>query len=128
MNSRSNGLSKAPKEKRDFLRKDCPRPPARPSRPDYHHRGCSSSPEIPETLGRKLGVTNRVLDVLMPEIGLQRPRVMTGVRQREAAAMTQHVRMNLERHPRSLADPTEQRVETLGRHRAATLGDEDVRR
>jgi hypothetical protein len=38
-----------------------------------------SSPEIPEPIGRKLGVPDRVLDVFVPEIGLQRAGVVAGI-------------------------------------------------
>ena len=37
--------------------------------------------------------THRVLNVLVAEPGLQRPRVVAGIGQRIAAAMAQHVRM-----------------------------------
>ena len=33
------------------------------------------SPEVPEPLGRKLGVPNGVLDVLVPEVVLQAARI-----------------------------------------------------
>ena len=40
-----------------------------------------------------------MLDVLVPEVGLQGARVMAFVGQREAAGMTKHVRMRFERQP-----------------------------
>jgi hypothetical protein len=59
------------------------------SRPDARNsqRHISISPEVPETVGRKLGVPDRVLDVPMTEPCLQRPRVMTGIRQCIAAGV-----------------------------------------
>ena len=54
------------------------------------------SPEVLEPVGRQLGVANGMLDVLVPQIGLQRPRVMPFVGQRIAAGMAQHVRMYLD--------------------------------
>ena len=38
-------------------------------------------PEVLEAIGGQLGVTDRVLDVLVPEPSLQRPRVVAGVGQ-----------------------------------------------
>ena len=37
-----------------------------------------------------------VLDIAMPEIGLQRPRIMPSVRQSKTASMSQHMRVRLE--------------------------------
>jgi hypothetical protein len=37
-----------------------------------------------------------VLNVFMPKVRLQRPRIVTTVRQRIAARMSKHVRMRLE--------------------------------
>ncbi len=36
-------------------------------------------PEVLEPIGRKLGVPDCVLDVFVPEIGLQRPGVAAGI-------------------------------------------------
>jgi hypothetical protein len=52
---------------------------------------------------------------------------MTGIRQREPAGVAQHVRMDREGHASALAKTLEQMAEALRRHRAAALGDEDVR-
>ena len=60
-----------------------------------------SSEEVLEAAGRQLGISHRVLDVLVTEIGLQRPRIVALAGQRETAGMSQHVRMALK--PRSLA-------------------------
>jgi hypothetical protein len=49
--------------------------------------------EILEPMRRQLGIAHRVLNVLVAEPGLQRPRVVAGIGQRIAAAMAQHVRM-----------------------------------
>ena len=53
------------------------------------------SPEVLKSIRRKFGVTHRVLDVFVAEPRLQRPGVVAGVRQGIAAAMPQHVRMEL---------------------------------
>ena len=47
----------------------------------------SALPEIFEPIGRQLGVAHRMLDVPMPEIGLQGSRIVPLVGQREAAGM-----------------------------------------
>src|SRR5262249_27544137 len=46
------------------------------------------SPEILETVRRKLGVLHCVLDVLVPKVGLQRSGIVTVVRQLVAASMS----------------------------------------
>jgi hypothetical protein len=63
----------------------------------------------------------------MTKPGLQRPRVMAGVRQRVTAAVTEHVRMDGISHASALAEAREQRSETLRAHRAAALGGEHMR-
>lgn len=57
---------------------------------------CSVSPEVAEARGRQLGVTHSVLDVAVPEIGLQGARVVPLVGQRVATGVPQHVRVRLE--------------------------------
>src|SRR5262249_53982166 len=84
-------------------------------------------PEVAEAGRRKFGIANRVLDVLVPEPRLQRPRVMTGIGQREAAAVPQHVGMDRKWHLGAHTNPAEQGVERLWRHRPVALGHEDVR-
>jgi hypothetical protein len=63
------------------------------------------SPEILEPIRRQLRVAHGVLDVLVPEPSLQRPRIVPRIRQREPAAVPQHVRVNRKRHFGSGADP-----------------------
>src|SRR5262249_41513384 len=67
----------------------------------------ASTPEVLEPRRCQLGVAHGVLDVLVAEPGLQRPRVMAGIGQRIAAAMAQHVRMDRELHLGPSPDPTE---------------------
>jgi hypothetical protein len=55
-------------------------------------------------------------------------RVMAGVRQGEAAAVTQHVRMDRKRHLGARPNPAEQGVESLRRHWPVPFGHEHVRR
>jgi hypothetical protein len=70
-------------------------------------RASRLSPKVLEAIGRQLGVTHRVLNVLMPEISLQRTGVMAGIGKRVAAAMVKHVRMHWEWHLSPSADPAE---------------------
>ena len=54
-----------------------------------------SAPEVLKPIRSQLGVTHRVLDVLVAEPRLQCPGVMAGIGQRVAAAVPQHVRVDL---------------------------------
>jgi hypothetical protein len=47
-------------------------------------------------MGREGGIARRVLDVAMPEIGLDRTRVVTIVGELVAAGMAEHVGMRLD--------------------------------
>src|SRR6516164_2468538 len=51
------------------------------------------APKILESCRCQLSVAHGVLDILMPEIGLQRSGVMAVVSELEATGMSQHVRM-----------------------------------
>ena len=63
------------------------------------------SPEVAEPVGRKLGVADGVLDVLVAEIVLQGSGIVPVVGKFIAACMPQHVRMQGEGHPGGLAEP-----------------------
>jgi hypothetical protein len=65
------------------------------------------APEILKAIGRKLGIPDGVLDVLVPEPCLQRTGVVARVRQGVATAVAQHVRMYRELHLGPSPDPTE---------------------
>ena len=54
------------------------------------------APEILEARRRELRIAHGMLNVLVPEIGLQRARIDAVVRQLVAARMPQHVRVNRE--------------------------------
>ena len=56
----------------------------------------SIPPKILEPIGRELRITDCVLDVAVPEIGLQRPGVDAGLGEFEPAGVAQHVRMRLD--------------------------------
>ena len=57
------------------------------SRPEVR----SAPPKVLEPVGRHVGVLDRVLDVPVPEVVLQRPRVVAIVGEPEAAGMAKHV-------------------------------------
>jgi len=59
---------------------------------------CWLLPEVLEPIRGQLGVAHGVLDVLVAEVGLQRPGVVPCIGQGEAAGMSQHVREALEGH------------------------------
>jgi hypothetical protein len=82
------------------------------------------SPEILETVWRKLGVLHCVLDVLVPKIGLQRSGIVTVVRQLVAASMSQHVRVNLEAEPGFDTGALDHLGKARLRKRRAALGQE----
>ena len=54
---------------------------------------------------RQLGVADRVLDILVAEVRLQRPGVVTGIGKRIAATVPKHVRMDRKRHLGPSTDP-----------------------
>ena len=84
------------------------------------------APEVAEPVGRKLGVSDGVLDVLVAEIVLQGSGIVPVVGKFIAARMPQHVRMQWERHLGGLAEPLDEMVEADGAHWSAALRDEDV--
>src|SRR5215831_6026847 len=86
------------------------------------------SPEVLEPIRRQLGIAHGVLNVLVPEPGLQRPRVVAGIGQGVAAGVAQHVREDGEGHAGAPAEALKQRAEALGRHWAAALTGEHMRR
>src|SRR5262245_57976118 len=88
--------------------------------------GCLIAPEVFEPVRRQLGVPDRVLDVLVAEPCLQRPRIVPGIGQGVAAGVPQHVREDGEGHTGAPAEALEQRAEALGGHWAAALTGEHV--
>jgi hypothetical protein len=66
-----------------------------------------------EAVRCQLRVADRVLDVPVPEIGLQRTGIMARIGQRKATGVPKHVRVDLEpkasRKPRPLQHPGEAR-------------------
>ena len=88
----------------------------------------SALPEILEPRRRQLGIANRVLDILVAEVGLQGPRIVALVGQREAAGVPQHVRVGLEAEPGSLASALHKPGKACRGERRAALGGEHERR
>jgi len=82
------------------------------------------APEVLEPIRRKLGVANRVLDVLVSQVSLQGSGIVALVGQREAAGMPQHVRMSLTTELGGLASTLHRPGKASGRERRATLGGE----
>jgi hypothetical protein len=63
------------------------------------------SPKVLEPCRRQFGVANRMLNVAVSEVSLQRPRVVTSVRERVAAGVLEHMRVSFEAKPRLNARP-----------------------
>src|SRR5215510_8702600 len=59
----------------------------------------------------QFGISDRVLDVLVPEIGLQRPRIPASVRLVETASVPQHVRVCFDLEPGRLASSANELLE-----------------
>jgi len=72
-----------------------------------------SREEILEPGRRQLGVADRMPDVLVAEISLDRSSILAGVGQRVARSMPEHVRVGLERQPGLLTGPLRHSVETV---------------
>src|SRR5262245_13388583 len=70
----------------------------------------------------QFGISDCVLDILVPEIGLQRPGIPPRVRLVETASVSQHVRVRLDLEPRSLASSANELLEVGYGHRRAALG------
>ena len=62
----------------------------------------SAPPEILEPIGRKLRVSHRMLNILVPEICLQRPGIVALVGEGEPAGMSEHVWVRQEAEPGGL--------------------------
>ena len=86
----------------------------------------SSSPKVLEPIGRHFGVSDRVLDVLVPEVVLQGARVVAIVGELEPAGMAQHVGVDREWHLGGLTDTLDEAVEADGADWPAALGNEYV--
>src|SRR5262245_7471591 len=72
----------------------------------------------------QFGISDCVLDVLVPEIGLQRPGIPPRVRLVETASVSQHVRVSLDLEPSDLTSLRNQLLEVADGHWRAALGHE----
>src|SRR5262245_64839750 len=84
----------------------------------------SVPPKILESVRRHFGVPDRVLDVLVPEVMLQGPRVVAIIGQLEPTGMAKHVWVDREWHLGGLAEALDEPVEADGADWSAALGDE----
>src|SRR5262249_44929270 len=85
-----------------------------------------ATPKIFESVGRHLGGADRVLDVLGPEVVLQRPRVVAIVGELEPTGMAQQVGGDREWDLGGLPDALHKPVEANGTDWSAALGNEYV--
>src|SRR5262245_49331221 len=76
----------------------------------------------------QFGISDRVLDVLVPEFDLKRPRIPAGVRVVVNDSVPQHVPVFLNLEPGSLASSANELLKIAYGHRRATLGYEQERR
>ena len=79
-----------------------------------------------ESVGRHFGVPDRVLNVLVPEVALQGPRVVAIVGELEPAGVAKHVRVDRKWHVSGFPEPLNEPVETNGTDWPAALGNEHV--
>ena len=86
----------------------------------------SVPPKLFEAVGRQFSVPDRVLNVLVPEVMLQGPRVVAVVGQLEAAGMAKHVWMDREWHLGGLPDTLDEAMEADGADRPTAFGNEHV--
>ena len=84
-------------------------------------------PEALEPGRRQLGVAHRMLDVAMPELGLQRTGIDALVRQLVAAGVPKHVGVDRKTEPGCDAEPRDQLAKAGGRERRSPLGRENER-
>src|SRR4029453_11314404 len=66
---------------------------------------------------RQFGISDCVLNVLLPQVSLQLPRIPPRVRLVKTASMTEHVRVRLDLEPSSLASPADELLEVADGHR-----------
>src|SRR5262252_3971439 len=86
----------------------------------------SVPPKVLEPVWRHVGVSDRVLNVLVPEVVLQGPRVVAIVGQLKPAGMAKHVWVDREWHLGGLPDTLDEAMEADGADRPAALGNEYV--
>src|SRR5262249_27841451 len=92
------------------------------SRPEVR----SAPPKVLEPVGCHVGVPDGVLNVLVPEVVLERSRVVAIVGELEPTGMAKHVGVDREWHLGSLADALDEAVEANRTDWPAALGNEYV--
>jgi hypothetical protein len=108
-----------------FLRKRCSRGWGKSSRPAKERRAYSRQKFLKRSTASSSSQRCAgcfVLDVLVPEVSLQRTSVVASVRQSIAARVPQHVRVDGERHLCPLPNAGKQGVKALRCQRPGTLG------
>ena len=83
-------------------------------------------PESVESVGRQLSIPARVLDIPVPQIVLDGARIVSIIRELEAAGMSQHVWMNGKRNASFSAGTRNQLAYRRCRQRPSALRDEQV--
>src|SRR5262245_11544807 len=86
----------------------------------------SVPPKVFEPVGRHFGIPDRVLNVLVPKVVLQGPRVVAIVGELEPTGMAKHVWVDREWHLGGLPDTLDEAMEADGADRPAALGNEYV--
>jgi len=82
-------------------------------------------PKVLEAVGRHFGVPDRVLNVLVPEVVLQGPRVVAIVGELPTG-MAKHVWVDREWHLGRIAEALDEAVEPNGADRPTALGNKYV--
>jgi hypothetical protein len=90
--------------------------------------GVSILPEVLKPIRRQLGVSHRVLDVLVPEIVLQRAGIDALVRQLETAGVSEHVWMERLVMAPGLADSSELKRYAISADEGARSGGAEQQR
>src|SRR5262245_41098299 len=96
--------------------------PARTCRPP----SSSVPPKVLGPVGRQFGIPDRVLNVLMPKVVLQGPRVVAIVGELEATGVAKHVWVDREWRLGGLPDALDEPVEADGADRPTAFGNEHV--
>src|SRR5262245_9285710 len=86
----------------------------------------SVPPKVLEAVGRHVGVPDGVLNVLVPEVVLQGPRVVAVVGELESTGMAKHVWVDREWHLGGLPDTLDEAMEADGADRPTAFGNEHV--
>ena len=89
-------------------------------------RACSVRAEILEPVLRQRGVTDRVLNVFVSQVALNRSRVLAPVREEKPASVSEHVGMSSKPKAGQLAGSSDDLPEPVSRQFAAPFRRENV--